>query len=249
MSTPTYQRPERRIGAPRVALIVTASIVSLIAFGLLSIGGLSLWGNAQKDSQGYLTTDSERFSTSTRALATDNLDVDADAPGWLVDSDSYGKVRLKVDPNTDKPVFVGIAPTDEAERYLAGTSHATVTDVDYSPFEAEYRTQAGDRKPTAPVEQYFWKTSTHGPGEQTLTWDVEHGDWSVVVMNADGSPGVDAGVSAGANVPILATIGWVSIGTGGFLLTVAGGLLVLAIRTPRRRNGTAATMTPAHAVV
>jgi hypothetical protein len=62
-----------------------------------------------------------------------------------------------------------------------------------------------------------------------LTWDVEHGSWSVVVMNADGSRGVDAGVSAGANVPILPVIGWGFLGGGLVLLAVAGGLVFLVV--------------------
>jgi hypothetical protein len=83
-----------------------------------------------------------------------------------------------------------------------------------------------------PADQRFWAASAHGPGKQTLTWDVEHGSWSVVVMNADGSRAVDAGVSAGANVPILPAIGWGALGGGLVLLVAAGGLVALGVRKP-----------------
>ncbi len=43
---------------------------------------------------------------------------------------------------------------------------------------------------------------------------MESGDWSVVVMNADGSRGVTAAVSAGAKVPYIAEIAYVTLGFG-----------------------------------
>ena len=60
----------------RIALVVTGALAALFASGLLLGGGLALYGEAEKDSNGYLTTDSERFEAGTRALATENLDVD-----------------------------------------------------------------------------------------------------------------------------------------------------------------------------
>ena len=67
-----------------------------------------------------------------------------------------------------------------------------------------------------------------------MTWDVKHGDWSVVVMNADGSRGVDTGVSAGADFPILSALAWGTVGGGLVLLGVAS-LLIVAGTTAQRR--------------
>jgi hypothetical protein len=52
-------------------------------------------------------------------------------------------------------------------------------------------------------------------------------------MNADGSPGVDAGVKAGANVPFLDEVAWISLGGGALLLLLSGGLIYAGARTPR----------------
>ena len=49
-------------------------------------------------------------------------------------------------------------------------------------------------------------TSTGTDNHQVLTWPTQAGDWSVVMMNADGSDRVNASVSVGATVPILHSI-------------------------------------------
>jgi hypothetical protein len=228
MSTPVETK---RSNPARIAAFVGGGVIGLLGLILLAAGGVGLWANGQKDDDGYLATGSDRFATSTYALATESLDVDSHGAGWLIDSDRYGKVRLKATSRTSKPVFVGIARTSAVTRYLRDAAHATVTDVEYSPFRAEYRTQRAGGAPALPADQRFWVASAHGPGQQTLKWNVEHGAWSVVVMNADGSRGVDAGVSAGANVPILPVIGWGALGVGLVLLVATGGLVAVGVRS------------------
>ena len=238
----------RRSGA-RIASIVAGSLASLLAIGFVAAGALLFWGDAQKDEHGYLSTDSEQFATNTYALVNDDLDVDLDGAGWVMDRDDFGNVRLEVTPTTDEPVFVGIAPTSDVSGYLGQTAHRSVTDVSYSPFEATYADHDGRRRPAPPAEKRFWTASAQGTGPQTVAWDVEDGRWSIVVMNADGSRGVEAGVSAGAKVPFLTAAGWVSIGAGLTLLIVAAVLVFLGMRAPRDRpTGPAApAATPAAA--
>jgi hypothetical protein len=200
---------------------------------LIAAGALLLWGDSKKDDHGYLSTGKDRYAASTYALASDNLDVDLDGAGWIMDRDDLGNVRLAVESSAGKPVFVGIAPTSDVAGYLRGTSYTSVTDVDYSPFHASYRDHAGDRRPALPAKQGFWTASAHGSGTQTVAWDLQDGDWSIVVMNADGSRRVDTDVSAGAKLPFLGTLGWISLGGALVLLITAGTLVYLGIRTPR----------------
>jgi hypothetical protein len=230
-----------------IALVVTGSLASLFAAGLLAAGGLALWGDSQKDSDGYLSTDTHQFETGTRALATENLDMDLGDGDLIAETNDLGKVRVQVDSHGEKPVFVGVAPTSDVEDYLAGVSHSTLTDVQTSPFEAQYNDHAGDRRPVAPADSHIWAASEQGSGKQTLNWEIEDGDWSVVVMNADGSAGVDADISTGANVPFLDEIGWTAIGSGGFVLIVGVALLVIGIRRPSNPSGTAPVTSPAPA--
>jgi hypothetical protein len=218
----------------RIASVIAASVAGLLSIGLLAVGALLLWGDSQKDEQGYLSTASHRFVTDTSALATDNLDLDLDGLDTVVNRDHYGTIRVQVDPRTDKPLFVGIAPTKDVERYLQGTSHTLVKDVSYGPFHADYANQPGTARPAAPAAQSFWSASAHGAGRQTLTWDVDDGNWSVVVMNDDGSRGVDAGVRAGADVPWLSDLAWGGTIAGIVMLLISAGFTVVAVRSKPR---------------
>jgi hypothetical protein len=221
----------------RIAATIAASVAALLSLGLLAAGGVLLWGDSKKDEQGYLTTHTERFATGSYALATENLDLDLDGLDTVLDRDTYGKIRLKV--ASDAPVFVGIAPTADVTRYLRNTSHALITDVSYPDFDADYDAQPGAERPASPAAQDFWAASVDGAGPQTLTWDVEDGDWSIVVMNADASRGVDARISAGAEAPLMAPLGWGMTIAGLLVLAFAAGAAVVAARVPRRPMVTA----------
>jgi len=246
MQENTPRTPAQPRSGGRIASIVAGSVAAILAIGFIAAGALLLWGDSQKDDQGYLSTGKDPYAASTYALASDNLDVDLDGAGWIMDRDDLGKVRLAVE-SSGKPVFVGIARTSDVSAYLRGTAHTSVTDVDYSPFNASYRDHGGDRRPALPADQDFWAASAEGSGTQTVAWDLEDGDWSIVVMNADGSRGIDADISAGAKVPFLGTLGWVSLGGALVLLITAGTLVYLGVRTPRPPKAQTATLQPSAA--
>jgi hypothetical protein len=224
MSTTTVSSPP--LSGGRLAVVIAGSFVGLLAMLVLLAGAAVYWADGKKDDDGYFSTRSERFVTTTHAIASDDLDVE----GIPLGKDRYGKVRLKVRDHGGQPVFAGIARSRDVGAYLAGTSHATLTDLDFSPFEADYRASGGDRRPGAPAAQDIWVASAQGPGTQTLDWTVKDGAWSIVVMNADGSPRVDASVSAGVSLPFLDDLGlWLWIAAAA-LLALAGALIAGGVR-------------------
>jgi hypothetical protein len=218
--------PSPPVSGSRLAVVIAGSLIALLATLLLMAGGGVYWADGKKDDDGYFSTRSERFVTTTHALASDDLDVS----GIPLGEDRWGKVRLKVQGHGGKPVFAGIARMSDVNAYLAGSAHATLTDVDFSPFKASYRTSGGDRRPGRPAAQDIWVASTEGTGTRTLDWKVSDGSWSVVLMNADGSSGVDAGVSAGVNIPFLDDLGlWLWIAAA-VLLALGGALIAGGLR-------------------
>ncbi|MET0207091.1 MAG: hypothetical protein ABW228_07940 [Thermoleophilaceae bacterium] len=236
MTQNNTQIPRTRSPGARIVLLVSAALASVAAVAALGLGALALWGESEKDERGYLSTDTQSFAAGTHAIATESLDMDLDGAEELVDSTSLGDVRLDVESQSGKPLFVGIARTDQVSSYLSDVSHTIVTDVDFDPFETVYSRQAGEDTPAAPGGERIWAASAQGAGPQTLTWEVEDGDWSIVVMNADGSPGVQADISAGAKLPYLTEIGWSALGGGAILLLTAATLVVFAVRPPRDRS-------------
>lgn len=227
-TTPQPRTPARTLA------VIGGAVAGFLAVGLLIAGGVVLWVNGKKDDAGYISTASEPFATNAYAITSGDLNVGLDAPGWIVNRDSYGKLRLKVSPHGGKPVFVGVAPTRDVESYLGRSAHETVSDISYSPFSASYTYHEGKRRPGLPAAQRFWVASAHGAGTQSVAWKVKRGSWSIVVMNADGSAVVDTAISAGARLPFLAALGWGSVGGGLLLLGVAGGLMAVGLRAPRR---------------
>jgi hypothetical protein len=219
------------VSAGRVVLIVLGSILVLFGLALLAGGGFLLWADRTQREDGYVTTPSERFATPTYALTRTRLDVDTDGPGWLLNESWFGKIRIRGESPGAKMLFIGIGPEPAVAKYLGSVAHASVVDIDFDPFRAKYRPIAGGAPQGPPTEQRFWAASASGAGAQTVTWTVRDGDWSVVLMNADGSRGVVADIDLGAKLSFLL---WVAIGllVGG-LLVVAGStaLIVLAART------------------
>ena len=208
---PTVERPGGR-GAGRVVLLIVGSIAALLAFAVL-VGGCAIVAvdQTQRDDDGFLMSPSEDFSTSTYAIVSESADVDLDGAEWAV-TGFLGTVRIRSE--SEHPVFVGIAREDDAAGYLDGVEHAVVTDIDDEP---HYSPRTGGAPENPPGEETFWVASTSGAGEQTLDWEPEDGNWTVVAMNADATRGVAAELSIGAELdPVI----WVGIG-----LLVAGGLL------------------------
>ncbi len=219
------------MSAGRVILIVLGGIGVLFGLALLAGGGFLLWADRTQREDGYVTTPTERFATPTYALTRTRLEVDTDGPGWLLNDSWFGKVRIRGESPGAKTLFIGVGPEAEVAKYLGSVAHASVEDIDFDPFRVKYLPIAGGVPQEPPTEQGFWAVSASGVGTQTLTWKVREGDWSVVLMNADGSRGVVADIDLGAKLSFLL---WVAIGLllGGVL--VFGGstaLIVLAART------------------
>jgi hypothetical protein len=232
------------VSAGRVILIVLGSIGVLVGLALLAGGGFLLWADRTQRDDGYLTTPTERFATPTYALTRSRLEVDAEGARWVLNENWFGKIRIRGESAGDKTLFIGVGPQADVARYLGAVAHANVQDVDFDPFRVTYLPVTGGSPDGPPTNQRFWAASASGVGTQTLTWKVRDGDWSVVLMNADGSRGVAANVDLGAKLSFLL---WVAIGVliGGVLVT--GGstaLVVLAARRPRPPPAPPPTPTP-----
>jgi hypothetical protein len=203
--------------------MVFASVGGLIGLALL-LGGIAVIAAYAfgRDDDGYFTTDRERLNSATFAITTEDIDLGADELDWAPDG-ILGNVRVQVD--SEKPVFVGIGPDADVERYLGDVAHDELIGFDGDDPDLDLREGRALRAP--PGEQRFWVAEAQGSGEQSLTWDAEFGRWTAVVMNADASQGIDVEADAGVKLgwAIWAGVGMFVVG----LLMTAGAVIVILL--------------------
>ena len=200
----------------RLFLIALYALVLLVGVGLIIGGGSILWANTfMKDADGFYTTRPVEVQRDSHAITSYPADIDIESLpvlNWLKSIE----VKVTTNNNKDKGVFVGIAPEDDLKSYLNGVHHDQIDEMDLNhPVgkpKIEYKNFPGTSTPASPTDKDFWEASSSGTGEQILKWGIESGTYSVVLMNQDGSSGIDLNASVGANVPIASGIGlWLTI--------------------------------------
>lgn len=212
--------PRSRVPVGPIVLVVAGALVVLLAVSVGVGGGVLVWAHStQRDTDGYYTTSTERFETTSYAITSNEIDLGSSRREAPVDLGRVGTIRIRVQPSSPGAVFVGIASQQDVDAYLSDVSHAQIERLRFKPFSVDYRYDAGGAPEQRPGQSDIWVASAAGPGQQTLYWAPRSGQWAVVVMNADGSAGVSVDASAGAKT------GWL-LGVG--LGLIAGGIVGLA---------------------
>jgi len=221
--------------AGKIVALIAGILILLIAVALLIPGSVLLgFYGTQRDSAGFFETSSQTLSSSGYALVTPDVDVNIGplAGVWLPTGDRAA-IRIRVTSTADSPAFVGIGPSDQVAEYLSGVDYDEVTDFGWAWTDVEYRHVDGGEPSSPPGAQDIWVSQEEGTDTLTLDWDIQDGNWTAVVMNADASTSVRAGVSLGARFDILLPIGIGMVVGGVVLLVVAILLIVLGARRPR----------------
>ena len=185
-------------------------------------------------------TDPLTIEVSSRAVLTDDVELLRwnTMPEFVSTPDD---VRVEGVAAGSGTLFMGIAPADAVAGYLDGVVHDEITEWDSSQddiTEVVYTRNEGAADPAAPGTEGFWVASVSGSGEQTLDWTIQSGEWALVIMNADGSPGVSADVRFGvATLSVLFPIGLASLVVG-LVALISGGRMVSSLpsrldETPR----------------
>lgn len=201
-----------------VALILGAVLASLglVLAGFAGILALSTYGQR---AFGAFATPNEHYLVNTHALTLENLDA-ITGPGSPELGPALGQVTVRATATPGQHIFIGVAAQTDVSEYLAEVSHTDMTEVQFDPFRPEYRETPGSAPPAPPGQQDFWISSAQGPGAQQIHVDLRHGNWAVVVMNADGHPAVAADLQAEVTLP------WFAPATKGVFF---GGLALQAI--------------------
>ena len=185
--------------AGRVARLVAGGAGLLVGLAFVGSAIAGIYGlETNRDAKGYFITHPHHYQTSSYALSTESLSV-----GGITGALEAGLLRLRITATSNdatKPLFVGIARTQDVNRYLARVQHDELRNIKFDPFKVDYR-RLGSGSPTAlPTTQSFWQTRASGAGTQTISWPVKKGHWSSVVMNADGSRNVSVDAQLAARL-------------------------------------------------
>src|SRR6188472_1472128 len=100
-------QPRVPMSAGRVILIALGGIGVLFGLALLAGGGFLLWADRTQRDDGYLTTPTERFATTTYALTRTRLEIDTHGAGWLLNDSWFGKIRIRGESRPGKTLFIG----------------------------------------------------------------------------------------------------------------------------------------------
>lgn len=226
------------MSAGRIALLVIGIIILLAGLALMAGGG-GMMGVSQafKNDEGYITSRTADLASTSYAVVSEPVDFGSGVE-WGGDWQPGDFVSLRVEAasNNGKAPFLGIASESDVATYLSDVPYDEVqhwAGHDSGEEAITYRHHSGASAPAPPLSQGFWAASAHGEGPQTLTWSPETGRWVIVLMNEDGSAGIDVGGSIGARIPWLFWAGLGILIAGVVLLAVGILMIVLAARNPR----------------
>lgn len=212
--TPAWSAPTPRTRPAHWILLILGVLLAALGTGL-TVGGAMLLGAdiAQRDG-GYLMRETQRAESPGNALRSGSAVIDLRDTG-LSSATTLGdlaSVLVRVTPIVpDQDVFVGIGPKAAVTAYLEGVSVTALDGPRLSQkalrSDVTDRTTTGTRTPAAPATQDFWAVSASGAGSREITFDLEAGAWSLVVMNADASRPVWVDLDVGVRSTLIGPVG------------------------------------------
>jgi hypothetical protein len=216
----------RRSGPGALAITLAA-----LAVLLLSIGGALVTIHLTQRDDGYFSSSRFRLAAPGYAITSQQLDLAGGGHGNLARdaAELSGNLRIHATAAGRKPIFVGIARQTDADRYLEGVARNEV--VNAAGAATSTVTHPGRTPDSAPTDQRIWQASATGKGSRTMTWKIRPGRWTVAIMNADASKGVQANIQIGLKTRLFLWIGLASLASG-LVLGGAAGLRVATRQAP-----------------
>jgi hypothetical protein len=222
-------------------LYVTLGVILLVAG--LALAALGTTVALSVGSDDAISTAPARVRGTGVAVVAEDFRVDTSA---IPVPDNLGTLTLTVTGRNGREVFVGAATTSDIDTYLTGAPYDVVVDLTAGE-KATTRKVPGSQQPQPPGSQGFWAVQASG-APAVLTAHVPGGD-TLVVMNSDATPVVDADVVVTLKVAKVWTYSWIAVGVGVLLALLALLVFWRARVAGRRRRAAAAAQAPDDAAV
>ncbi|HEX9260609.1 MAG TPA: hypothetical protein VF855_13805 [Acidimicrobiales bacterium] len=210
----------------KVLLIVFGVIVAAAGAGMVVTG---IRVTAQFGPDGMFESNTGSLVSQGRAFVVNTHVVEEIAPY------GFGGRSIAVraqDRAADSEVFIGVGRKDQVDAYLTAVAFDEITDIEPEPFAATTTAHAGAGSPGAPASETFWIEKAQGTGEQRVDWDLEDGDFKVVVMNADAASLVDVRSGFEVEIPWMFPAGVSLIVAGALVLLIGFAMVVGGIKSP-----------------
>ncbi|HWM04094.1 MAG TPA: hypothetical protein VNP92_17305 [Actinophytocola sp.] len=230
MSTypPPADQSRRRTTGPGRVLAIVASIFLLVIGACVALAGVVLMMLFGTD--GEINTARNPVTTETAAVVTDIASIRDTSE--VADALGTPTARLAGDGGNASGLFIGVGPAADVDSYLADVAIDQATNFELDPYRLDLaRREGSETDAAAPTEQDFWVASTDGTAALEMTWDISDGDFRVVVMNADGTAGVDSELSVGFGLGAMFGLALGLVIGGGMMIIV--GIALLVFTRPR----------------
>ena len=219
----------------KVALIVVGALLSLLGVSFVS-GGALLLSSSGPDGTA-LEAGLGEYREETSALVVNGFSLRQQTPL----PDSQLEFLVSATSRNGKDLFVGFAPSEKVREYLRGSSYTVVRNLG-SATEATTASVLGDQPLTSPDSQAFWASQGSGMTAQA-EWAPTPKGSSLVIMNADASPGIASVVTASLRSPLVRSGAVALLGAGVVAMVVGMVLVVLGVRAS---SGRAQDVPPGH---
>ncbi len=218
-------------------LSAVAGVGALIVSAAFVVGGATILTVTGDD--GFTDIPTIHMTNPAAGVAEDiDISFDGDRRGFTI---SPGDFRALADIESTKDVFVGIGPDHAVMTYLedAGYMQTRFRGQEIRLTVPE-GTVVGD-----PSTEDFWLATNI---DDSIEWTVTQGDYALVVVNRDGSAGLDVSIDGSVRVPFLRPIGGAVLGFGVVVAVVGVVLMYFGLRSevpPAPPEPESATAVPA----
>lgn len=212
----------------RILLIIVSFLMILIGGVAIVAGGVIMYLNTTNDSEGYALSNTYHIDTDSNAFAL-----------WVGAPVSEARLKWVISTDSNKEVFAGWGTAGTVNAYTGNYQYATpVTGWGYvaRAYEAALNISnvhiVNQNYPVMPLPQGIWLDTATLVDTSTLYCSPNNSDDRVgmlVIMNADGSAGVDAEIQLGSRIPMYSWLPYVLFIVG-LMFLIAGLLLFKRVR-------------------
>jgi len=221
----------------KIPLLIVSILLFVLGIAAIAGGAIVLYYNGGTDAEGYAISPVHEVRSTANAYVLWVAPMKSGSTfSWLGEDNIAATKWIIKAAGSGKQVFAGWAKAATVESYLNQLKYETpdkgwhwYIEPYYAEIEVPSTKIVNQGASThAPADESYWLDSVVTSDSATIYWDPSwqqsEGMNIIIIMNADGSSGVNADLQLGFQVPILTWLPYLLIPLG-ILMCVGGYLL------------------------